>query len=347
MRIGANPAKENPDLSIYGMHRVIIPVYIPHFEGYFQHALEVLQLCLESLRLTTEGRAAVTIIANGCVAAVLEELERHYQAGWLDQLLFNRDNRGKVDAVVAAARGCFEPLITIADCDVLFKQGWLEAIEELFQTFPECGFACPFPSPAGIWYHTSASILGAFARGELRFEKVADDAALDRFAHSIGRPDFFNPELRKAQLVVSRQGRLACVGAGHFAFTLRREALARLPARPSLTAVSGNSEALWLDSPPDELGFWRLSTPQAWVSHMGNTPEEWMYQELASIGPPPTLSERRALPPAKRRWPRLLPISVRRKLIEGIKRAQVRKAFYQLLGYPDHNLQVAIQYRER
>lgn len=338
MRIGANPAKANHDLSGYGAHRVVIPVYIPHFEGYFQHALEVLQLCLESLRLTTEGRAAVTIIANGCAPAVLKELQLHYQAGWLNQLLFNCDNRGKVDAVVSVARGCFEPLVTVADCDVLFKQGWLEAVEELFQTFPECGFACPFPSPAGLWYHTTATILGAWPRGELGFAKVAQDAALERFAQSIGRPDYIQPELRKAQLIVQRHGQVACVGAGHFVCTLRKEVIAEMPPGPSLKAIEGRSEVEWLDVPPDRMGCWRLSTPDAWVDHMGNLPEQWMHDELADLLnrplPSPSQTDNHASAPLKLRWPRFVPLRLRRKIIQGIHQAAVRKVFFRSLGYP-------------
>ena len=42
-------------------------------------------------------------------------------------------------------RGSFEKLITISDCDVLFKRGWLEAVEDTFHSFPESGFVSPMP----------------------------------------------------------------------------------------------------------------------------------------------------------------------------------------------------------
>ncbi len=314
MRVGTNPAKAQTDLEGYGLHRVIVPVYIPRLDGYFQHAIEVLRLCLESLRVTASKKAAVTIVSNDCVPEAIEEIKRHRD--WVDQLLLNRHNRGKIDAVVSVARGSFEPLITITDCDVLFRDGWIEAVEEVFQNFPECGYVCPFPSPAGAWHHTSATLIGALARAELKYEKLVDDLDLDRFARSIGRPDLFKPEHRDAQLIVRRNGGVACVGAGHFTCAIRRETLAGMPQSPSLKAIEGASELLWLDLPPDQLGFWRLSTPRAWVNHMGNIPEEWMREELAALiekGVSEPVGES-AIPESIRRWTGGIPVGVRRKI---------------------------------
>ena len=147
-------------------------------------------------------------------------------------------------------------------------------------------------------------------------EKVVDDRDLDRFAHSIGRPDLFTQERRDGQLIARRNGVTACVGAGHFACTIRRETLAGMPDGPSLQAIEGQSELRWLDLPPDLLGFWRLSTPQAWVNHMGNVPEDWMREELAALlekGAPEPGPER-AIPAARRRWTGRIPVTARRRM---------------------------------
>jgi hypothetical protein len=282
MRIGLNTAKLATQLEGGGFHRVVIPVYIPHQEGYFARSLEVLGLCLESLRRTAGDLVSVTVVSNGSAPAVVDELQRRSREGQIDQLVLNVSNRGKVDAALAAARGSFEPLVTVTDCDVLFRAGWVGAVEGLFRAFPECGFVTPFPNPKLAWYHTSATVLGARARGELGFEKRVPDCDLDRFAVSIGQPDLFTAKDRGEQMVVRRGDALACVGGGHFVFSTRREVLAAMPAGPSLQAIDGKSEELWLDEPPDRAGFWRLSTPRAVAYHMGNVPEPWMYEEIES-----------------------------------------------------------------
>lgn len=312
MRIGTNPAKLSPKIDQYGLHRVIVPVYIPHFSGYFAQALDVLRLCLDSLWLTTGGRAAVTVVTNGCDRAVVEEVDRRRHEGQIDQVVHNRRNRGKIDAVVSVARGSFEALLTISDCDVLFRPGWAEAVHEVFNAFPECGFVTPFPSPGGEGYHTSTTVLGATARRELRIEKVVCDEELDRFARSINNPDFFTPTKRAGQLLVRRNGVSACVGGGHFVCTIRKEVVAAMPLNPSLTAVSGNSEEKWLDESPDRAGFWRLATTRAYVQHMGNTLEPWMSEELdASVrNVTPTTAPTRLGPPTPD-WVRWIPYRLR------------------------------------
>ncbi len=327
MRIGQNPAKEATETGTIGRHRVIVPVYIPHFQGYFAHALEVLKLCLESLRLSSANQAAITVVSNGCEPTVINELEKYFHSGWIDRLVLNRENAGKVDAVVAVARGCFEPLITITDCDVLFRANWLEAVDALFNAFPECGFVSPFPNPTLEWYHTSTTILGSLLSGELRFNRRDDYTDLERFAQSIERENMYLPEHRQGQMSVQRNGQLAHIGAGHFMCTMRREVLAGMPLEPSRTSIGGASEQRWFDEPPDRLGLWRLATVKAYVSHMGNTPEPWMYDELAALRETAPLARPApaplpALTPARLRF---IPIGLRNRFLRALRKVRLRQ----------------------
>ena len=334
MRNGHNPAKANPELPSYARHRIIIPVYIPSLDGYFESSLSTLKLCLESLRLTTTGKASITVVSNGSTPQVVEQLEKYYHEGWVDQLLLSRNNRGKVDAVVSVARGAFEKLITISDCDVLFKSGWLEAVEDTFHNFPECGFVSPMPTPNTAWRHTSATILGGLVRRELALEKIVPDEDLDRFAHSVGNPNLFQPKHRQAQLIVRRNGATACIGCGHFAFTIRREVVKGMPTHPSQMAIEGNSEELWLDVPSDKVGLWRLATTKAYVYHMGNVAESWMYEELEQCRPraekhPNGNGE---LLPARQNWTSRLPWRTRQVLVRVIAAMGIDKRIF--LGSP-------------
>ena len=294
MREGVNPLKLNPQLEPFGRHRIIVPVYIPSLDGYFRHSLEILRLCLESLYLTTGERGKITVISNNSVKEVLHELEQFYQKGWIDQLIVNRKNWGKIDAVVAAARAVYEEIITISDSDVLFLPGWLESVEDAFYHFPEAGFISPSPSIGGHRYHATSTILGAMLKRELSCAKVVPEEDIDMFERSIGRR--FKENHRALQIIVRRSNIIMCVGAGHFVFSVRRQVVQVFPKDPSLTAIGG-AEELWLDLPPDRAGYWKLSTPQAYALHMGNVPEPWMYEKLedirrntrCSLSRPPTL----------------------------------------------------------
>lgn len=280
MRDGVNPQKTNPQLQSYPHHQVIIPVYIPNFEGYFQQALEVFDLCLESLYLTTRcHRVDITVISNGSDPKVVETLKSYFDKGWISQLILNEVNHGKIDAIMSVARGSHAKLITFSDADVLFKPGWIEAIEETFITFPECGQVSPFPSP-GLAFRASATLLGAFIRRVIRFGNVVDENDFDAIVKMLNANRDPNTDFRDRQLFVKRDTTIACVGCGHFVTTIRREVIKTIPTQPSLKAILGNSEAIYIDTPPDKYGLWKLSTPKLYVYHMGNIPENWMYTEI-------------------------------------------------------------------
>jgi len=317
---------------------VIVPVHIPHLEGYFAESRDILARCLESLRLTAEGQVAVTLVADGSCPEVVDDLRAAQAEGWVDQVVLNKPNRGKVDSVVGAARAAFEPLVTISDSDILFRPGWVDAVESLFATYPECGFASLFPSPPGAFHLTSATLLAAMTRRELRLASVVDPADLDRFAASIERPDLYPPEYRALQLVVERDGVVACVGAPHWVLTLRRDVIRGIPPEPSRRAVGG-SETRWLDEPADRLGFWRLSTSRAFAHHMGNVVEPWMDEELdlaraaAGVGEAPRVRPEVAEAGVVRLAARL-PSSVRAALVSRLVRPRLERRIRREAGLP-------------
>jgi hypothetical protein len=325
MREGNNPARDNSELiEGYFAHRVIVPVFIPSLDGYFEHMREILRLCLDSLITTTGPGVGITVVANGCCREVVEELQSYHARRVIDQVHLYARNHGKVNAVLSVARGCYEDLISVADCDVLFRAGWLDAITRLFCKFPECGFAALSPNPRHAWNNTSATILAALARGELACRKVVPDEDLDQFATSVGQPGFFNAEHRRAQLVVRREEDVVCIGGGHFAFTIRREMLHSSPDEP--VQSFWGAENRYFDQPPDRLGAWRLSPITAYAWHMGNVPEPWMYQRLqenhTSAAAAPRLSPP-GVPRFRRSWVTYCPVGIRRSLTKLIRKSGI------------------------
>ncbi len=157
---------------------------------------------------------------------------------------------------------------------------------------------------------------------------------------SVGRPDIFPPETRAAQLVVNRGGTVACVGCGHFIYTIRREIVAGMPAQPALRPLGGRSSARWLDEPPDRAGFWRLSTTRAYAWHMGNCAEPWMVEEVAGCASGGAPSVRVVTPP-RLPWTSRIPWPIRRVLTQGIKKTALRAVFLRTLGHPHHTHRAA------
>ena len=165
---------------------------------------------------------------------------------------------------------------------------------------------------------------------------------LDSFAQSIGRPDMFGPEHHEAQLVVRRRGYKACVGSGHFVFTVRREVIAAMPDYPSLMAYKTSADRLWLDRPADQIGLWRLATTTALAHHMGNVEEPWM-DRMAPLAADragstdhegaPTSAASGGIPDAKRRIAQRVPFRIRQATLRLVER-RLARAFYSVLGHP-------------
>lgn len=323
MREGVNPGKLEYQLEPFKEHRIVMPVHIPNEEGFFRHAAEILRLSLESLFVSMGEHSSVTVISNGSGPHVVRMLRSYFDAGLIDQLVLNDSNWGKVDAALAASHARFERLITVSDADVLFRPGWFEAVGHLFRTFPECGVATPAPNPSLAFLHTTATILSALAGGELRFERIVAEHDLDRFAKSIGRPDWFKPEHRRAQMAVRRDGTVACVGGGHFVFTIRRELMDRVPHEATLAAMgAGLTERF--DDPPDAMGAWRLSTTRAYAYHMGNLPEPWMYEEFArgqAVARGQSSRSEIDVPPLKPSRLRCVPLPWRKRIVAAVRKA--------------------------
>jgi len=261
---------------------MVVPVYIPGDDvpdelGYFADAVRILELCLDSLALTSGAETRVTVVANGCRSEVVDVLSARQRAGSIDQLVVSHDNLGKVDGFLVGARGSWEPVVVVSDADVLWRPGWPRALTEILAAFPECGVVGAAPLPNLAAYATSATVLEATARRVIGRRTVVDPDDLDRFARSVGNATLFD-RYREDQLVVQRSGVTALVGAGHFACGFRRAALDDVGPGPCL-----GLEKESLDYPLDRAGWWRLATTRAFAWHMGNVVEPWMEEELDAL----------------------------------------------------------------
>lgn len=274
MRLGDNPAKATPLTYKQTIHRIIVPVYIPNENGYFQHAIQSLILCLDSIYQTTHNQTAITVIANGCCESVLSVLENYLGEKKIDTLIIHLQNKGKVDTVVSEMRGALEPLITITDSDVLFKAGWQEAVEKIFDHFPHTGMVSPLPFPGAYNTFTAWSWFWGMTKGRTIRSANKDLESTLAFRKSIGMGDIPD-ETDRHPFYLEYKGQLACIGAGHFCATYNRNVVNAIPNRSSGRSIN-NAELEFLDAPVERGGFLRLSTVTGYVYHIGNVPEAWM-----------------------------------------------------------------------
>lgn len=282
MRIGRRPEQENK-ITYQSYHKIIVPIYVPNLEGYFKDGLRITQLCIESLILTKHEKAVLVVINNNSCKEVVEFLQKKFEDGGIDSLLHHKRNLGKIDAVIPIAKSSQEELITITDGDVLFEPGWMQAVEEIFNVFPEAGMVSPVPNGIAFTKYTSNSILGGLLFGKLKIVKgLCDPKAMLSFAESIGAKDkMYKKKLRLShQMVVRRKEILAVVGCGHFVSTMRKGILYFAPNEASGSAYSEYADRVYIDEPLEKSGLWRLATKDNLAWHMGNVCETWMENRL-------------------------------------------------------------------
>ena len=286
MRVGSNPEKFNKEILHKAYHRIVIPVYIPNFEGYFKDALEILKLNLESLLLTVHDKTRITIYNNNSHELVKKFIEDLYSENEIiDQVFHSKENMGKINALLASVKGNIEPLITISDSDVLFKHDWQHQVECVFQKFKRAGMVSPVPNSIAYKSFTANNwFAGIFGGASIRFEDVRDPHEMEKFESSLGdEVKLYSPSHLQKYLVLMCNGGKAVMGSGHFVVTLRREVFDKGSASPAFIKIQGGVENDFIDLPNENLGYLRLSTLNNYAFHLGNVPEKWMQDEFSKL----------------------------------------------------------------
>ena len=294
MRIGSNPLKKKPQLEPYKRHRIIIPVFIGSDHEYFAQSTETLKLCLRSLYATIDlNHVSVTVINNNSISAVDEILAPYVKSGQIDRYIRNQTNRGKPDAVAGEILATYESFVTLTDCDVLFYQGWMRTLENVFCAHRGVGAVSPFPAPNHQFYHTGTTWLSAIMSMRARKGMFVTNEDLNEFVESIGKPvDFFPKLVRARQFAYSSRSNTSLIGCGHFVVMFRRFVFNKMLYVPKLAGASNGEKDI--DAMSEKAGFMRLSTPTFHVYHLGNALEDWMegaVREVESGKPVPLVDD--------------------------------------------------------
>lgn len=285
MRVGSNPEKFNNNLKNIAYHRVVIPVFIPNFEGYFKDAFDIFKLNIESLLITSHEKTRITIYNNNCDSTVKEYIDYLYlNEEKVDQVFHSKENLGKINAILSAVKGNLEPLITITDSDVFFKHDWQKQVEQVFIDFPEAGMVSPVPSSKAYRGFTANNWFYGVFKAKIKFHKVLEPDALIKFDESLGKEiSLYNQQHLEKYLVLENKKSRAVMGCGHFVATLKREVIDLGSFEPAYIKIQGGVENKFIDIPNENLGFLRLATLGNYAYHLGNVKEDWMFEEFEKL----------------------------------------------------------------
>lgn len=273
MRVGNNPHKDKETSHANYLHQIVIPVYIPEFEGYFKDSFQILKLCINSLLETIHDKTFVTVINNGSCLEVQKYLDSLLANNKIQEVI-HTENIGKVNAILKGISGNNIPFVTITDSDVLFCSNWQEETMKVFHGFKKAGVVGITPQFKTYETNCGNVLFENYFSKNLKFTQVEQPIELAKFYESIGWTNEYNQDYLKYTLSIQNSNCKAIVGSGHFVATYRKAIFDKMPTFIGYK-MGGTSEA-FLDKMPLEYGLWRLTTTKNFAFHMGNVFEEWM-----------------------------------------------------------------------
>ena len=274
MRIGNNPRKDQAILQSDYLHQVVIPVHIPHQEGYFKHSLEILQLCLQSLLKTFHNKTYITVVNNGSCKVVMDYLDQLYHEGLIQELI-HTDNIGKLNAVLKGLAGNNIELVTIADADVMFLDNWQFETTKVFRALPKAGVVGIVPQFNMFKNKCGNVLFDTLFSEKLKFIPIQSSDGLIRFYDSIGWDRSYNKDYLRYGLGLEHNKVKVYVGSGHFVATYKKQMFQEM--KSYLHYKLGGDSENYLDTLPLQYDYWRVTTYDNYAYHMGNVLEDWMF----------------------------------------------------------------------
>jgi len=285
-RFGMNPAR-NKNIS-YSPSRVTAAMmtYIPNLEGYFTHRLDVLKLSLDSLIQSVAGQTDIAVLNNGSCTEVREYLDRQLESGRIGYLIHSRRNLGVIGGFKILFNAVPGEMIAYSDDDVLYYPGWLDAHLEIMDTFPKTGMVSG--APVGYSSEHAVKAVEDFISGEPQGLSIQDkprvDAWEESWAVSTGRP--VSEHLLAIQDSPNKhlvyRGVEAVQSAKHFQFVTPKKVICEAFSPDwSGSLMDG---LVTLDESVDKLGYLRLTTPQRYARHIGNTISQEIQDEAGKLG---------------------------------------------------------------
>lgn len=331
MRVGFNPHKDEPLEKTRYLHQVIIPVFIPNFEGYFKDSFRILKLCLDSLMQSVHDQTMITIVNNGSCTEVSQYLNQLFEQHKIQEII-QTENLGKLNSILKGLVGNNIELVTISDADVLFLKDWQQETVAVYNNFPKAGVVGLVPQIRMFEYFSSNLLFENWFSKKLQFTPLKNPEGFKKFYYSIGWKEDYNPDYTRWALSIENNNFRALVGSGHFVATYRKALFDEM--KTFMAFKLGADTERYLDEKPLQKGLWRLTTEDNFAYHMGNVYEDWMQDEVQKNAASPV--EKINLFPTERADNKSsLSLFIKNRLFAKLfDKKPIRKYFYKMKGLP-------------
>jgi glycosyltransferase involved in cell wall biosynthesis len=269
-RKGVNPAKFISSTAKPERVTVAVLNYIPHLSGFYAEMLEVLKVCLSSLRENTDLPFDLMVFDNGSCPEARQFLVDGYDQGQIQYLVLSDKNLGKGGAWNFIFNAAMGEILAYSDNDVYFYPGWLSKSIQLLESFPKVGMVTsrPFPTRPELF---SSTLEWAANTPEVVVEKgrLIPWEVMKAFDMSRGlSEEQARQEYEAYENVLMRyRGLSAFAGASHWQFVAYKADLQRcLPFNMDKPL----GQVITLDEQLNSAGYLRLMTSEPLTQNMSN-----------------------------------------------------------------------------
>src|SRR5512138_1568294 len=165
MRIGQNPDKFVKEVARPERITVAVLNYIPFLSGFYAEALDVLKVCLGSIRESADLPFDLLVFDNGSCEEARQYLLDEHQAGRIQFVIFSEKNLGKGGAWNMILAGAPGEIIAYTDSDAYFYPGWLSRSVQILETYPNVGMVTARPFRTKEEFYTRTVEWGQTAPG--------------------------------------------------------------------------------------------------------------------------------------------------------------------------------------
>lgn len=272
-RIGMNPARKGKISFQPQEVSVGMLTYIPGFEGYFQHRLEVLKVSINSLLVNTEIPFDFFILDNGSCSQVVSYLLELNEAEKVDVLLLSTRNLGVEGGMRILSSVVPGRYFAFSNDDVYYYPGWLQKHLEILRNFPDVGMVSG--TPVGYSSEDANKSVQDFISRKPEGLKVSQRERIRTWekdwAESTGRDvEIHLRSISKSpQTILEFSGTKAIESATHFQFVSPSDVIPQ--AFSPVWEENLMDGMIEMDQRVDSMGYLRLSTPERVTRHIGNS----------------------------------------------------------------------------
>lgn len=278
-RIGRHPLKERSlilDGPLVQPITMTTITHIPMLEGYWAESLEILKLFFESLFTSTGLNFDLLVFDNASCREVTDYLTSLKEKGQIQYLVLSNRNFRKLGALDFLLRAAPGDYVAYADSDVYFLPGWLEKSLKVMETFPHSGMVSALPTIDKAEKYLQSTRQGVNDNPAIQVEtgpNLVPNAFVKAHQTSLGKSDLAYFAGDRCDTRITLNGTSAYLSAQDFQFLTTKAVIkAVLPLQ-----VDGGTEdydpiySPVFEAKVDALGYWRLSTADYLVHHMGNS----------------------------------------------------------------------------